>query len=506
MFQRLYSNLSGTSEVSVVIIAVAIVLICGFGATRVARLLRLPNVTAYILAGVAIGPYGLNLLPSGVLRGMDFIPDIALAFIAFAAGEFFRFTTLRENGMRVVIITLLESLAASLLVFILTYYILHLGMAFSVILAALASATAPASTMMTIRQTGAKGDFVNTLLSVVALDDVVSLVAFSVAVSIAIADGGARVSAGTILKPIILNAVMVAIGGGLGWMLRKLMAGRSTDNRLIVSVAILFVLCGIGAAIGVSPLLACMACGMVYINLSGDERLFKQLNYFSPPILLIFFVKSGVEFRLDALTDMNSAIAGVPLLTIGVLYFFVRIAGKYLGAWLGCAMTHKSPLVRNWLGLALIPQAGVSIGLAALGARLLGGQTGPLLQTVILSSSILYEIIGPACAKSALYLSRSYVPGQFASSPPPSESAAAAPSAASAVASSAEPTPPHAGSVDALKARLAAIESELARQEYSRSEEELAVNQEVDAATSVEDDLQIYNYMKSFRKGGHNRR
>ncbi len=501
MLQNLYANLSATSPVSVAIIAVALMLICGFGATRLTQLLRLPNVTAYILAGVAIGPYCLDLLPAEVVRGMDFIPDIALAFIAFAAGEFFRFSTLRENGMRVVVITLLESLVASLFVFILTFYVLRLGMAFSIILAALASATAPASTMMTIRQTGAKGDFVNTLLSVVALDDVVSLVAFSVAVSVAIADQGGQVSAAAILKPILLNLAMVAVGAFLGWLLKVLMARRSTDNRLIVSVALLFVLCGIGAAIGVSPLLACMTCGMVYVNLSDDERLFKQLNYFSPPILLLFFVKSGVEFRLKALTDMNSAIAGVPLLLIGVLYFFVRIAGKYAGAWTGCALARKKPLVRNCLGLALIPQAGVSIGLAALGARLLGGETGPLLQTVILSSSILYEIIGPACAKAALYLSRSYTPGTAPQEPPPP---VAAPD--SVVAAAAQSAPPQGAGVAFLKARLAAIEGELARQEYSRSEEELAFNQEIDAAPPAEDDLQIYNYMKSFRKGGRNRR
>ena len=501
MLQNLYANLSATSPVSVAIIAVALMLICGFGATRLTQLLRLPNVTAYILAGVAIGPNCLDLLPAEVVRGMDFIPDIALAFIAFAAGEFFRFSTLRENGMRVVVITLLESLVASLFVFILIFYVLRLGMAFSIILAALASATAPASTMMTIRQTGAKGDFVNTLLSVVALDDVVSLVAFSVAVSVAIADQGGQVSAAAILKPILLNLAMVAVGAFLGWLLKVLMARRSTDNRLIVSVALLFVLCGIGAAIGVSPLLACMTCGMVYVNLSDDERLFKQLNYFSPPILLLYFVKSGVEFRLKALTDMRSAIAGVPLLLIGVLYFFVRIAGKYAGAWTGCALARKKPLVRNCLGLALIPQAGVSIGLAALGARLLGGETGPLLQTVILSSSILYEIIGPACAKAALYLSRSYTPGTAPQEPPPP---VAAPD--SVVAAAAQSAPSQGAGVAFLKARLAAIEGELARQEYSRSEEELAFNQEIDAAPPAEDDLQIYNYMKSFRKGGHNRR
>ena len=136
--------------------------------------------------------------------------------------------------------------------------------------------------------------------------------------------------------------------------------------------------------------------------------LFLKLNYFSPPILLLFFVRSGMSFQLDALVSSSGNLDGVPLLVIGVSYFLVRILGKYAGAWLGCRLVKKDKLVRNYLGLALIPQAGVAIGLAALGARTLGGTMGSDLQTIILASSVLYELIGPGCAKLALYLSRSY--------------------------------------------------------------------------------------------------
>lgn len=147
---------------------------------------------------------------------------------------------------------------------------------------------------------------------------------------------------------------------------------------------------------------------MVYINLTDDERLFKQLNYFNPPILLLFFVRSGVNFNLSALVNSSESIGSVSLLHIGVVYFLVRIIGKYAGAFIGCAIAGKGKLVRNYLGLALIPQAGVAIGLAAMGARTLGGETGNILETVILASSVLYELIGPACAKLSLYLSKSY--------------------------------------------------------------------------------------------------
>ena len=302
----------------------------------------------------------------------------------------------------------MEACLASILVFIVVYFILGLELNFSIVLAALASATAPASTVMTIRQTHAKGDFVETLLQVVALDDVVGLLAYSIAISVALASMTGTFQAGHIVKPIVLNIAVFLLGGLFGVFLKLLLHKRSTDNRLIVSVALLFAFCGICAVFDVSPLLGCMSMSMVYINLTDDERLFKQLNYFNPPILLLFFVRSGVNFNLSALVNSSESIGSVSLLHIGVVYFLVRIIGKYAGAFIGCAIAGKDKLVRNYLGLALIPQAGVAIGLAAMGARTLGGETGNILETVILASSVLYELIGPACAKLSLYLSKSY--------------------------------------------------------------------------------------------------
>ena len=322
-----------------------------------------------------------------------------------------KLSTLKKNGMKVVIITVLEACLATVVVFIVTYCILGVDLGFSIVLAALASATAPASTVMTIRQTGAHGDFVDTLLQVVALDDVVGLIEYSVAISLALSVslGSASVGATGILKPIGINLGVLLLGGLFGLFLKLLMPKkRSKDNRLIISVSLIFAFCGICALLDVSPLLGCMSMGTVYINITNDEKLFKQLNYFTPPILLLFFVRSGLSFRLDALVNNSTAVGNTPLLVIGVVYFVVRIVGKYAGAFLGCLITGKPKEVRNYLGLALIPQAGVAIGLAALGARTLGGETGVALETVILSSSVLYELVGPACAKLSLYLSKSY--------------------------------------------------------------------------------------------------
>ena len=406
----LHNTLMNLPQVPTVIISVALMLFSGFLLTRITKRLRLPNVTAYILAGILIGPYCLDLVPQRIIDGTDFLSDIALSFIAFSTGEFFKLSVLKRNGMKVVWITVCEAVLASVAVFVLTYWILRLELAFSIVLAALASATAPASTMMTIRQTGAHGDFVDTLLQVVALDDVVGLVLYSIAISVALTSlDGTGFTLSALLRPVTLNILIMALGGMFGLFMKLLMpSNRSTDNKLIISIALLFSFCGICALLDISPLLGCMAMGTVYTNIAENDKLFKQLGYFSPPILLLFFVRSGMSFRLDALVSASGAMNGVPLLVIGGTYFLVRILGKYLGAWLGCRMVKKDRLVRNYLGLALIPQAGVAIGLAALGARTLGGTMGEDLQTIILASSVLYELIGPGCAKLALYLSRSY--------------------------------------------------------------------------------------------------
>lgn len=458
MLTPFYEKLHITDTVSVIIISIALMLICGFAATRITKRLRLPNVTAYIAAGILIGPYCLNLVPKTVVGGMDFIADIALAFIAFSTGEFFKLDTLKRSGKKVAVITVFEALLASILVFAVTFFVLGLELSFSVVLAALAAATAPASTVMTIRQTHAHGDFVDTLLQVVALDDVVGLVAYSIAISVALSAATGIFHMGAVLRPLAVNVLVLLLGCGFGFFLKLLLHKRSTDNRLIVSIALLFAFCGICAMLDVSPLLGCMSMGMVYMNLTGDERLFQQLNYFSPPILLLFFVRSGLNFDLGALAGSSESVGSTPLVTVGILYFLVRIVGKYAGAYLGCLVTKKDKKVRNFLGLALIPQAGVAIGLAATGARTLGGEAGSALETIILASSVLYELIGPACAKLSLYLSGSYSNRLEDLAPVPVQ----------------EPGEPPKSEVELLIARIQAIQQELPKHSNPYYEDEQA--------------------------------
>lgn len=409
MFREIYHDLQQSSPVATIIISVAFMLFFGFLMTRITKKLRLPNVTAYIITGVLMGPYCLDLIPGQVIGGMDFLADIALAFIAFSTGQYFRFSALKKNGVKVIIITICEAFLASGIVFVLLFVVLRLDLVFSLVLAALAAATSSASTVMTIRQTRAKGDFVDTLLQLIAVDNIVALLMYSTAISVAAATiSGEPFSLISVVMPLLTNVGVLLLGGVFGFFMKWMIEDRSTDNRLIIAVAFLFAFCGICALLEISPLLGCMSMGTVYVNIAADDKLFKQLNYFSPPILLLYFVRSGLNFDLDALFGVSAATGAVPLLLITILYFFGRIIGKYFGSFLGCLFVKKKKEVRNYLGMALVPQAGVAIGLAALGARTLGGEVGSALQTIILSACILYELIGPACAKLSLYLSGSY--------------------------------------------------------------------------------------------------
>jgi len=356
-------------------------------------------VTAYLFTGIILGPYVLNLIPDYVVSGMDFITDIASAYIAFGVGKYFKLDTLRQNGKKMVLITLMEALMAAVLTFLVMYFVFGLSLYFSLLVAAIATATSSASTMMTIRQYKAKGEMVNTILEVIALDNVIALIAFSIcsAVVSQMEGRGTHSVFETFVLPILLNILVIVVGGVCGYTLKWIISVKRTrEHGLILINAVLFGVAGLCACLDVSPLLACMMMGMVYVNIRKDKKLFKDVNFFSGPIMLLFFFLSGMRLNVPMLMTAGA---------IGLAYFAVRIIGKYLGARLGCKICGSSIPVRKYLGLALIPQTGVSVGLAALGQRLLPEEAGVLLTTIILSSGILYEIAGPACAKAALYLS-----------------------------------------------------------------------------------------------------
>jgi Kef-type K+ transport system membrane component KefB len=397
--KKMQGYLAGVSEGTRVLLILSVILFAGFIMTRLTNTLNLPKVSGYIMAGILIGPCGLNLIPVEIIGHMGFVSDLALAFIAFGVGKFFKKEVLLKTGSRIIIITLFEALLAGVLVTLFCVGVFKMEWNFALILGAIATATAPASTMMTINQYKAKGEFVNTLLQIVALDDVVCLLAFSIVAGIAGRTGNEELTMSTVLMPVVYNILALGLGFFCGYFLSRLqIPARSKDNRLILAIAMLLGISGICASLDISPLLSCMIFGASYINLTSDKKLYRQINNFTPPVMSIFFIMSGMNLDLSALTTVG---------TVGLAYFIVRIIGKYLGTYISCLITGTSREIRNYMGLALIPQAGVAIGLAFLGQRLLPEEMGKLLLTIILSSSVLYEMVGPVCAKMSLFLSGS---------------------------------------------------------------------------------------------------
>lgn len=396
--------LSRLPETTAVLLALSVMLFASFGMTRLTKKLKLPNVSGYIVAGILIGPSVLNLIPANIVTHMSFVSDLALTFIAFGVGQFFKREALREVGGKILVITAMESILAGVIVTVFLGLVFRMPWSLALILGAIATATAPASTMMTIKQYKAKGNFVNILLQVVAMDDAVCLLVYSAVIGVVEATSSGAVSAGDVLLPIAWNIAALAAGFLCGLGLGRLMTdSRTRANRLILAVAMLLGLSGLCSIVEISPLLSCMVMGAVYVNYKRDKRLFKQVDHFSPPIMSLFFVLSGMNLDVQMLKAVG---------VVGVAYFLVRIAGKYAGAYLGCVVTGVEKNVRNYLGLALIPQAGVSIGLAALTQRIMPGPEATVVSTVILSSAVLYELIGPGSAKLALHLSGAIPPAK----------------------------------------------------------------------------------------------
>lgn len=389
-----YSDLNFPAQI---LLSLAIMLGAGFLVTRITKLLKLPNVTGYIISGILIGPFVLNIIPNNIFENMSFVSDIALAFIAFGVGKFFKKEVLKKAGIKIIIITLFESLLAMVGITLVMVYAFKLEWKFSLLIGAIASATAPASTMMTIKQYKAEGNFVEVLLQVVALDNIICLLVFSIVTSLAGATEVVRPI--DIIKPILYNISMIVIGIALALLLRLILnKKRSKDNRLIIVIMALLALCGLCSIYNVSPLLSCMVFATVYVNITDDTYLFHQIDNFTPPIMCLFFVLAGMNLNLTTLKTVG---------VIGIVYLFARMILKYLGVYLGALVTKEPKNVKNYMGLALIPQASVAIGLSVLGARLLPTDMGNMLSTIIVATSVIYEIFGPACAKLSLFLSGS---------------------------------------------------------------------------------------------------
>ena len=412
---------------------VAILLLVALLSTRLVRILKLPNVTGYIVTGIIMGPFVFGLLFNNFtyegikesiiyqhVNTINWVSTVALGFIAFSIGTSFKKATIKALGKRVLIITALEALGATLLVLI-VLLVLHfifpdyISIELVLTLAAIASATAPAATLMVIKQYQARGPLVDTLLPVVALDDAAALILFAIFFQLANTfASGVPLSIYTVLvKPLIEIAISLASGLVIGLFISFMNRFfKSRNNRLIWCIFSVFAALGIymlfkSPVLGgfeLSSLLTCMMAGAIYTNFVSDSnRTLDVMDRFTSPIYMMFFVISGASLDLTIFFNRN----GLIVLAIALTYVIFRVVGKWLGAFTGASITRCEDKIKKYLGFALIPQAGVAIGLATTAYTLFNKNpdtalAGSLILAIILTSTLIYELIGPMVAKFAL--------------------------------------------------------------------------------------------------------
>lgn len=364
-------------------------------AGKICKKIKLPNVTGYLIMGLITGPYCLKLIPADVVEELSWLPEMALGFIAFSIGAEFKLSYLKKVGKSPIIIAFCEAIGAVLVVDI-ALILTGNDIAFSLTLGAIAAATAPAATLMVVKQYKAKGPVTDTLLPVVAIDDAAALMCFGLSVAIAKAitsQGGGNffITLGKPLLEIVEALVFGALMGVIFRFLIKLFTGRG--NRLAITIGMVFVCLGVAQLAGFSDLLACMAMSAVFVNTSNEsEMVFNQADRMTPPIFMMFFFLSGADLDISILPAVGA---------VGIVYILFRVAGKALGALVGAKVSHAAPVVQKYLGFMLIPQAGVAIGLASTAMSIVP-EHGKMIQTIILCGTVIYELTGPVITKLAL--------------------------------------------------------------------------------------------------------
>lgn len=404
------------TQTASIFLSLSIALLAGLLLSRLAKIVKLPAVTAYLISGVLIGPFVLGALgipgigiTSKQIEGFGLISDLALGFIAFSMGNEFRLSQLKKIGKQATVIGVLQALITTVVVDV-ALIALHFAMPdtlsipAAIVLASAATATAPAATLMVVKQYKAKGPVTDVLLPVVALDDAVGLVVFAISFGIARSMGTAGVSPlAIILEPlleIVLSLLLGFVMGLLFTLCEKYFHSRS--KRMAVSVTFVMMTVAIsslkfevgGIHIAFSSLLACMMLGTVFCNICEvSEELMDRADRWTTPVLILFFVISGAELDLSVFAQWT-------VVVVGIVYIFARSLGKYYGANISARMTKSDPNVIKYLGITLLPQAGVALGMAIKAIEL--GPDGAIVRNITLFAVLIYEIVGPFLTKIAL--------------------------------------------------------------------------------------------------------
>ena len=377
------------------LLALSIAMAVGLLMSRFIRLIHLPNVTAYLIAGLLVGPYVLNVLSPKLNSELAIISDVALGFIAYSIGSEFKLTYLKEIGIKPMVITLFEGCTASLLVFV-TLLVMGQPLPLCLALGAIAAATAPAATLMVVRQYKANGPVTKMLLPVVAMDDALGLMLYAVMMAIArtLERGTALTVTTLLLKPLGEIFGSLALGVLLGLVLVYVLRFfHSRGNKLALTIMMVFAAVGLSSMWGLSSLLVCMMLGATMVNLCPQSNvMLEQCDRFTPPLFLLFFVLSGANLDLSVLPTVGM---------VGVAYVLSRALGKSLGGTMGAVVEKCDPNIVKYLGLTLIPQAGVAIGMARMSMTALP-EYGAVINAVVLSGTLIYELTGPVITKIAL--------------------------------------------------------------------------------------------------------
>ena len=398
------------------LICLAVALVGGLMMSRLTKLVNLPAVTAYLVAGLVLGPFclgalkvpGLGFNSLEQVEGMKVITQAALGFIAFTIGNEFRLSQLKATGAKAITIGILQAVITTALVDV-VLILVHLlfpsmiSVPCAITLGAIAAATAPAATLMVVRQYKADGPLTRLLMLVVAIDDAVGLLVFSVSFGIATALSAGHVSVtAVIVEPIVEILLSLALGSAMGWLLNWVeQFFHSRSKRMSISVAFVLLTVGLsmlefevaGIHCGFSLLLVCMMTGTIFCNICPtSEELMSRVDGWVTPLNVLFFVLSGAELDLNVLAQPVTLI-------VGVIYILSRSAGKYYGAALSCELTRQPKPITQHLGITLLPQAGVALGMALTAATL---PDGALARNVVLFSVLVYELIGPNLTKRSL--------------------------------------------------------------------------------------------------------
>ena len=399
------------------LLPVSIALLAGLVMTRVFKPLKLPSVTAYLIAGVLIGPYclgalhvdGLGFTSMEAVASLSFIAEVALGFIAFSIGNEFRLDELKHTGKQALVIGIFQALAATLCVD-LALYAVHLMMPDKLTvpqlltLGAIATATAPAATLMVVRQYKAHGPLTSLLLPIVALDDAVGLIVFAVCFGIAkTLVSGVVDFVSIFINPIIEIICSLLLGAVMGWILTQLeKLFNSNTNRLNLTIAFVLLTTSLSALdfhvgpfhIAFSSLLVCMMLGTVFCNICPlSHDLMAAADKWTSPLFALFFVISGAELELSVFAD-------VAIILIGTVYILFRCVGKYVGTYFSAKVTDCAPQICKYLGITLFPQAGVALGMCATAMQL--GEQGRLIRNITLFAVLIYELFGPILTREAL--------------------------------------------------------------------------------------------------------